>query len=82
MAEQTFNTIIVLRHDDTAAWENSTYELRKGEVGIEFTADGKAKVKIGVGGKKWSELPYFGGEEAHVDAHVYHYTGVASASHF
>ena len=81
MAEQTFNTIIVLRHDDTAAWENSTYELRKGEVGIEFTADGKAKVKIGVGGKKWSELPYFGGEEAHVDAHVYEATAAKGADH-
>lgn len=69
------NTRIVLRNDTTAAWsEANDPVLLKGEVGIEFDpsavteenvkADYKVKMKIGDGVSKWSELPYFGGEEA------------------
>lgn len=68
----TLNTRIVLRNDSTARWnDNDDVILLKGEVGIEFnpdatTADKKVKMKIGDGVSTWAELPYFGGEEAHV----------------
>lgn len=60
MAEKTLNTIIVLRNDQTTAWEESSYVLDKGELGIGYTADGKVIVKAGIGkasGKTWKELP-------------------------
>lgn len=61
MAE--LRTRIVLRNDSTANWSaNESVVLLKGEVGIEFLADGKTKVKIGDGIKSWAELDYFGGE--------------------
>ena len=61
----TLNTKIVLRNDSTANWlTNESVVLLKGEVGIEFMADGKAKMRIGDGVKTWSQLDYFGGEEA------------------
>ena len=61
----TINTRIIIRNDSTQNWEaNESTVLLKGEVGIEFTSDGKTKQKIGDGVKPWSELPYFGGEEA------------------
>lgn len=57
------NTRIVLRNDSTANWlASSTQVLMKGEVGIEFLADGKVKIKIGDGIKTWSELDYFGSD--------------------
>lgn len=59
----TLNTRIVLKNDSSANWlANSAQVLLKGEVGIEFTAEGKAKLKIGDGVKTWEELEYFGGE--------------------
>lgn len=60
MAEKTLNTIIVLRNDQTTAWEESSYVLDKGELGIGYTADSKVIVKAGIGkssGKTWKELP-------------------------
>ena len=61
----TFNTRIVIRNDSTANWlANESAVLLKGEVGIEFLADGKVKMKVGDGIKTWAQLPYFGGEEA------------------
>lgn len=63
MAE--LRTRIVLRNDSTANWlDNEDAVLLKGEVGVEFQANGKAKMKIGEGTKTWAELPYFGGEDA------------------
>lgn len=60
------NTIIILRNDSTANWlANSAVVLKKGEVGIEFLATGKAKMKIGDGQSTWAQLPYFGGESEH-----------------
>ena len=56
-------TRIVLCNDVTANWlTNSSKILLKGEVGIEFLDDGKAKIKIGDGVKTWEQLDYFGGE--------------------
>ena len=60
-------TRIILRNDSTANWlTNGDQVLLKGEVGIEFLADGKVKMKVGDGTKSWNELPYFGDEEGHV----------------
>jgi hypothetical protein len=57
------NTRIILRNDSTINWEAQKEQiLLKGEVGIEFLADGSAKLKIGDGVKSWGELDYFGGE--------------------
>lgn len=61
----TLNTRIVIRNDSTTNWlTNESTVLLKGEVGIEFLADGKVKMKVGDGVKTWTQLPYFGGEEA------------------
>ena len=60
-------TIIILRNDSTANWlTNASKVLERGEVGIEFLANGNAKMKIGDGTSTWSALPYFGGDESHV----------------
>lgn len=60
----TLNTKIVIRNDSSTNWlANESVVLLKGEVGIEFLADGKVKMKVGDGTKSWAELPYFGGEE-------------------
>jgi hypothetical protein len=64
MAEQTINTIIVLRNDSTTEWKKSSYKLRSGEVGVGYmtrTVDGEDKVvpiiKVGDGTSTWSQLP-------------------------
>ena len=59
------NTTIILRNDSTANWlANENVKLARGEVAIEFLANGKAKMKIGDGEKTWAQLSYFGGESA------------------
>lgn len=63
MSTKQLNTRIVLRNDESANWKDQ--ELLKGEVGLEFDAKGKAKMKIG-NGSAWSATEYFGGEEAKV----------------
>lgn len=61
----TLNTRIIVRNDSTANWlTNESTVLLKGEIGIEFLSDGKVKIKIGDGTNTWSNLSYFGGEEA------------------
>lgn len=53
------NTRIVLRNDTSANWlANSTQILLMGEVGIEYTTDGRTKMKIGDGVTSWADLPY------------------------
>lgn len=65
MATTTFNIRIVLRNDSTAKWlENKDQVLLKGELGVEFEADGGVKIKIGDGTKTWEQLEYFGGASA------------------
>ena len=66
-------TRIILRNDSTANWtaKETDAVLLKGEIGIEFnpnatTAGKKILMKIGDGITAWKDLPYFGGEEAHV----------------
>lgn len=61
----TLNTTIILRNDSTTNWlANSSVVLSRGEVGIEFLANGKVKMKIGDGEKTWEQLSYFGGDAA------------------
>ena len=77
MDEQIY-TRIILRNDSTTAWlSNKDQILLKGEVGIEFQEGGKVKMKIGDGTTTWENLPYFGGE----DAHVYEATVAKSGDH-
>ena len=63
MSTKQLTTRIILRNDESANWVDQ--ELLKGEVGVEFDANGKAKMKIG-NGSSWSNTEYFGGEEAKV----------------
>lgn len=63
MSTKQLTTRIVLRNDESANWNEQT--LLKGEVGVEFDANGKAKMKIGTG-DAWNNTAYFGGEEAKV----------------
>lgn len=59
----TLNTRIVIRNDSSVNWlTNKSAVLLKGEIGIEFLANGKVKMKVGDGTKTWEQLPYFGGE--------------------
>ncbi len=67
------NTRLVLRNDSTGNWTaaetaagDAGLVLLKGEIGIEYDAAGKVKMKIGDGTTTWSNLSYFGGEEAKV----------------
>ena len=64
MAQEYLNTRIVLRNDSSANWlANENQVLLKGEIGIEFLTDGKAKMKIGDSTTPWKDLPYFGGDD-------------------
>lgn len=77
MAE--LKTRLIMRNDESSNWESvkDTAVLLKGEMGIEFLADGKVKTKIGDGEKTWAELPYFGGDEKN----HYEVTPTAGQSH-
>ncbi len=65
MAQQTINTVIVLRNDSTTAWASSSYKLQSGEVGVGYMTrdlgDGNTKqvpiIKVGDGVSTWAELP-------------------------
>lgn len=62
MSQQTINTVIVLRNDQTTAWEKSTYKLLKGEVGIGYLDNGNVIAKLGVDGQtEWKDLPQIEG---------------------
>ena len=64
MPEKILKTRILLRNDETANWlKHQNTVLGQGEAGVEFLANGKTRIKIGDGVKKWSELPYVDGED-------------------
>lgn len=64
MPEKILKTRILLRNDETANWlKHQNTVLGQGEAGVEFLANGKTKIKIGDGVKKWSELPYVDGDD-------------------
>lgn len=68
MAQQTINTIIVLRNDQTTNWESSDHVMLKGEVGIGYLPNGNVIAKLGTYDgindetkKTWKELPQIEG---------------------
>lgn len=70
MADTTLNTRVVLRNDSAGNWlaadVDSNLVLLKGEIGIEYDAAGKVKMKVGDGVTNWSALKYFGGNDSKV----------------
>lgn len=56
MAQNQINTVIVLRNDQTTAWENSSHVLLKGEVGIGYFDNGNVIAKLGDGEHTWNDL--------------------------
>ena len=65
MSYQSINTIIVLRNDSTTNWENSSYILKAGEVGIGRLANGNVITKVGDNTHTWRELPQLEGVLEH-----------------
>lgn len=61
MAQQTINTVIVLRNDQTTAWESSEHVMLKGEVGIGYLENGNVIAKLGDGENTWKDLPQIEG---------------------
>lgn len=55
-------TIICLKNKTTAEWANDNSVQAKGSPCIEFTADGKTKLKIGDGVNTFAALPYVADE--------------------
>ena len=58
MANQTMNVKILQVTNTTAQWAGITDVLSKGLLAVEFTTDGKTKIKVGDGVKTFAELPY------------------------
>lgn len=61
MAQQKINTVIVLRNDQTTAWEKSSYKMLPGEVGIGYLENGNIIAKVGNGKDTWTDLPQLEG---------------------
>lgn len=61
------NTIITLRQGTTAEWASSIVVLKKGELGLEYLADGSVKIKAGDGEHLWSSLSYIGSDDTTYD---------------
>lgn len=61
MAQQTINTVIVLRNDQTTTWESSDHVMLKGEVGIGYLDNGNVIAKLGDGENTWKDLPQIEG---------------------
>lgn len=61
MAQQTINTIIVLRNDQTTNWESSSVIMLPGEVGIGYLENGNVIAKLGDGKSTWKDLPQIEG---------------------
>lgn len=70
--EQILNTRIRLKYDTLANWNASTLELKKGEIAlvevpvVEGTMLQPVMFKVGVGGKKFSELDWASAKAADV----------------
>ena len=56
MSSKQINTVIVLRNDQTTAWENSEHVMLAGEVGIGYLPNGNVIAKLGDGEHTWSSL--------------------------
>ena len=62
MAEKILNTVLVLRNDETAAWNESERVLRKGEIGLEYREDGSVMIKAGNDSDVFADLSYVGSD--------------------
>lgn len=58
MADQIFETKIALVNKTTDEWESETATPVKGCPCVEWTAEGKPKMKVGDGINTWADLPY------------------------
>ena len=65
MADKQLNTVLVLRNDETSAWESSQRILKKGELGLEYQEDGTVKIKAGNDADVFSDLSYIGSDVKH-----------------
>lgn len=68
---QELDIVLIIRNDGTTNWEQSSYKLEIGEIGMEYLANGKVKLKAGGKDaegnlKAWKDLPYIGADEAQV----------------
>lgn len=61
MDQNTINTVIVLRNDQTTVWEESGVVMLKGEVGIGYLDNGNVIAKLGDGQHSWKDLPQIEG---------------------
>lgn len=54
---QVLDMVLIVRNDKTTVWQESTYKLEKGELGIGYYDNGKVIVKIGAedGSKAWKD---------------------------
>lgn len=68
MAQKTFEAIIALKNKTTEQWVSDTNVQPKGSACIEFTSDGKTKLKVGDGVNTFATLPYIGGDELTLQA--------------
>lgn len=81
MAINTLNTRILLCNDTTANWATSDKVLLKGELGIEFLADGSTKFKVGNGTDTFAALPYVNMTPSEITTAINNAITAASHSH-
>lgn len=60
---RSFEVKIALKNKTTEQWAADKDVQTKGSACVEFTADGKTKLKIGDGVNTFANLPYVGGDE-------------------
>lgn len=60
---RSYEVKIALKNKTTEQWASDTDVQTKGSACVEFTADGKTKLKIGDGVNTFANLPYIGGDE-------------------
>ena len=65
-----FEVKISLKNKTTEQWAADTEVQTKGSACVEFTTDGKTKLKIGDGVNTFANLPYIGGDELTLSAIV------------
>ena len=58
----TMNVKVLHVSKTTAQWADVTDVISKGLLCVEFTADGKTKLKVGNGTDTYADLPYAGGD--------------------
>ena len=66
----SFEVKISLKNKTTEQWAADTEVQTKGSACVEFTTDGKTKLKIGDGVNTFADLPYIGGDELTLSAIV------------